>query len=61
MFPSLLDVLAERVHPEGDAAAAARALADAREDRLGKGEALVCHLVGTGADARVVAVERHLP
>ncbi len=32
-----------------------------REDRLGKGEALVCHLVGTGADARVVAVERHLP
>ena len=60
LFPTLLDVLTERVHPDGDAGAA-RALADAREDRLDKGEALVCHLVGTGDDARVVAVERHLP
>ena len=60
VFPGLIDVLAERVHPEGDAAAAEH-LAAAREDRLEKGEALVCHLAGTGDDARVVAVERHLP
>ncbi len=60
VFPSLLDVLADRVHPEGSPEAAGL-LATARKDRLGKGEALVCHLVGTGEDARVVAVERHLP
>jgi 8-oxo-dGTP diphosphatase len=60
VFPGLLDVLVERVHPEGDTAAP-ELLAAAREDRLGKGEALVCHLVGTGDDARVAAVERHLP
>jgi len=34
---------------------------EARDDRLAKGEALVCHVVGVGDDARVVAVERHLP
>ena len=35
--------------------------AEARDERLAKGEALVCHVVGTGEAARVVAVERHLP
>ena len=30
-------------------------------ERLVKGEALVCHVGGTGGRARVVAVERHLP
>ena len=37
------------------------AFAEARDEKLGKGEALVCHVVGTGEAARVVAVERHLP
>ncbi len=60
VFPGLLDELAVRVHRDGDADTAAW-LAAAREDRLDKGEALVCHLVGRGADARVVAVERHRP
>ena len=34
---------------------------EARDEKLAKGEALVCHVVGTGDTARVVAVERHLP
>ncbi|MEO6018926.1 MAG: NUDIX hydrolase [Knoellia sp.] len=33
----------------------------ARDQNLGKGEALVCHVAGVGAKARIVAVERHLP
>jgi len=28
---------------------------------MAKGEALVCHVAGTGATAQLVAVERHLP
>ena len=35
--------------------------AQARDDKLVKGEALVCHVVGSGDTARVVAVERHRP
>ena len=35
------------------------ALSEAAHHGLGKGEALVAHLVGTGAQARVVDVERH--
>ena len=35
--------------------------AEARDERLVKGEVLVCHVVGTGDAARVVAVERHRP
>ena len=34
---------------------------EARDEKLAKGEALVCHVVGTADAARVVAVERHLP
>jgi 8-oxo-dGTP diphosphatase len=33
----------------------------AQKDKMAKGEALVAHVVGTGAQARVVAVERHHP
>ncbi len=58
VVPALLGVLLPRVHPEGDPATAGL-LAAAGEDKLGKGEALVCHVVGTGDDARVVAAERH--
>ena len=38
-----------------------RSSREARDEKLAKGEALVCHVVGTGEAARVVAVERHLP
>ncbi|KRE54721.1 NUDIX hydrolase [Phycicoccus sp. Soil748] len=62
VLPDLLACLLERVHPgEPDAAAVAANLQAAREDAMGKGEALVVHLVGQGEAARVVAVERHLP
>ena len=36
-----------------------RVLAGAAAEAMGKGEALVCHVVSTGVQARVVAVERH--
>jgi 8-oxo-dGTP pyrophosphatase MutT (NUDIX family) len=60
VLPPILDDLLNRVHPDGDPATPDR-LAAARAEGLDKGEALVCHLVGTGGDARVVAVERHRP
>ncbi len=62
VMPSMLDELAARL--DLDAAGAVEvveAFAEARDDKLTKGEALVCHVVGTGDAARVVAVERHLP
>ncbi len=62
VMPPMLDELAGRL--DLDAAGAVdvvEAFAEARDDRLAKGEALVCHVVGTGDAARVVAVERHLP
>ena len=62
MLPALLDDLAERL--DLDAAGAVEVVeefAEARDERLAKGEALVCHVVGTGDTARVVAVERHRP
>ena len=55
VLPSMLDVLAERALEEGPA----RVLADAAGQGMDKGEALVCHVVGAGASAAVVAVERH--
>lgn len=59
LLPGIVDLLAALV-PD-DAPEAASALAEARRERLVKGEALVCHVSGTGSDAMVVAVERHLP
>jgi 8-oxo-dGTP diphosphatase len=62
VLPALLGILEGRV--DGDEPDAARTTADLRaaaKDKLVKGEVLVAHLVGTGEDARVVAVERHLP
>ncbi|MBD3782817.1 MAG: NUDIX hydrolase [Micrococcales bacterium] len=59
VLPAVLDVLTPLA---GDATAEDRArLAAASDAKLAKGEALVCHVVGRGAAARVVAVERHLP
>ena len=62
VLPTLLDDLAARL--DLDAAGSVEVVeefAEARDDKLAKGEALVCHVVGRGAGARVVAVERHLP
>ena len=62
VLPSLLDDLEWRL--DLDAAGSVEvveAFAEARDEKLAKGEALVCHVVGTGDAARVVAVERHLP
>jgi 8-oxo-dGTP pyrophosphatase MutT (NUDIX family)/phosphohistidine phosphatase SixA len=62
VLPTLVTGLAELVDPECDGAVAAiEHLAEAADDMLEKGEALVCHVVGRGPGARVVAVERHLP
>jgi 8-oxo-dGTP pyrophosphatase MutT (NUDIX family) len=59
LVPTLLDLLSEHVPPDDDTTA--EIVAGARADKLGKGEVLVCHVSGSGPDARVVAVERHLP
>ena len=62
VMAELLDVLAPRLALGGpDSVGMLEAFVEARDDRLAKGEALVCHLAGAGPDARVVAVERHLP
>ena len=62
VLPELLDDLAGRL--DLDAAGSVEVVeefAQARDEKLVKGEALVCHVVGRGATARVVAVERHRP
>ncbi len=60
VMPGLVADLAGRVDPAADAAATGL-LEAAAEEHLAKGEALVCHLVGAGEGARIVAVERHEP
>jgi 8-oxo-dGTP diphosphatase len=60
--PGLLARLHALVDPtEPTGPAAADLLLEAAEAKMAKGEALVAHLAGTGAQARVVAVERLLP
>jgi 8-oxo-dGTP diphosphatase len=62
VLPALLDDLEGRL--DLDSAGSVEVVeefAAARDEKLAKGEALVCHVVGTGDAARVVAVERHLP
>ncbi|HET6967447.1 MAG TPA: NUDIX hydrolase [Ornithinibacter sp.] len=62
VLPDLLDDLAPRLDIDKPASVEfVEEFAEARDERLEKGEALVCHVVGRGADARVVAVERHRP
>lgn len=62
VLPDLLQALLALVDPsEPEADLAAASLRDAAADKMGKGEVLVTHLVGSGEGARVVAVERHLP
>jgi 8-oxo-dGTP diphosphatase len=55
LLPSMLGWLAEHAATTGVAAA----LRESAVAGLVKGEALVAHMSGTGAEARVVAVERH--
>lgn len=60
VLPPLLQALRTRVDPGSDESPAAGALLDeAAEPSMAKGEALVAHVVGLGAEARVAAVERH--
>ena len=62
LLPDLLDDLEERLDLDKPASVeVVEAFAEARDDKLVKGEALVCHVVGQGERARVVAVERQLP
>lgn len=59
VLPSLLDVLASRVHTDSPCSAVAtEQLAAAADSAMRKGEVLVAHLSGSGRAARVVAVER---
>lgn len=59
VLPTLLTLLAGRVGPTPERGrAAADRLEAAAASAMGKGEVLVCHLVGRGPDARVVDVER---
>ena len=62
VLPELLMALLALVDPdEPEADLAAAVLRAAARDKMGKGEVLVAHLVGSGDEARLVAVERHLP
>ncbi|SDP46134.1 8-oxo-dGTP diphosphatase [Pedococcus dokdonensis] len=62
VLPELLTALLALVDPdEPDAELVCNSLRAAARDKMGKGEVLVAHLVGTGEQARLVAVERHLP
>jgi 8-oxo-dGTP diphosphatase len=62
VLPALLTTLLALVAPdEPEADQVGATLRAAARDKMAKGEVLVAHLVGTGAGARVVAVERHLP
>ena len=57
----VLPVLLERLAGIADSGQCAQVtLSEAAENGMGKGEALVAHLVGTGDQARVVDVERYV-
>ena len=57
VLPGLLEQLAGLA--DADESAAAATLTEAARDGMGKGEALVAHLVGTGDQAVVVDLERY--
>jgi 8-oxo-dGTP diphosphatase len=62
VMPALLGRLRDLVDAGEDGDGTGKwALRDAIHDGMAKGELLVAHLVGTGDQARVVAVERHRP
>jgi 8-oxo-dGTP diphosphatase len=59
VLPVLLKHLATIADCDGSGTPAGVTLSEAATKGMGKGEALVAHIVGTGANARVVDVERH--
>ena len=59
VLPMLLEHLATITDCDGPGTPAGVTLSEAAANGMGKGEALVAHIVGTGPDARVVDVERH--
>jgi len=61
VLPTLIETLRGHVDPEADEGADGDAMLRhaAGSQPMAKGEVLLCHLVGTGDAARVVAVERH--
>ncbi|MEO5611121.1 MAG: NUDIX hydrolase [Ornithinibacter sp.] len=62
VLPTLLDLLETHLDLDSEGALEViEAFAEARDDKLIKGEVLLCHVSGRGEHARVVAVERHLP
>ena len=62
VLPTLLDLLEARLDLDSEGAVEViEAFAEARDDKLVKGEVLLCHVNGRGEHARIVAVERHLP
>lgn len=62
VLPELVACLLERVDATlGPGLVARSVLEDVVDGGLAKGEVLLAHVVGTGEDARVIAVERHHP
>jgi 8-oxo-dGTP diphosphatase len=59
VLPVLLEQLAEIAVGDDLGTPAGVILSEAAANGMGKGEALVAHIAGTGTDARVVDVERH--
>ena len=59
VLPRLLEQLAEMA--DSDEGSARLMLSEAAQRGMGKGEALVAHVVGTGAQARVVDAEVYVP
>ncbi|MGN6415517.1 NUDIX hydrolase [Flexivirga sp.] len=58
VLPTVLGRLRDATAPDSEVH---EILAVAADDGMAKGEALVCQLVGSGTDARVLSVERHTP
>lgn len=62
VLPDLVACLLERVDPTFAPGLVARSVVeDILDAGLAKGEVLLAHVVGTAADARIIAVERHHP
>jgi len=61
LIPSLVTAMRRLIDGEDGEPDVSDLLTAAADEAMDKGEVLVCHLVGTGAAARVVAVERHRP
>lgn len=62
VLPDLVDRLLERVDPTFAPGLVGRSVVeDVVSSGMAKGELLLAHVVGTGDEARIVAVERHHP